>query len=642
MAARSLRLTLGTAVACAIGISPAETLTIYRLGGADIPVPEAAGRKGVDFVQLHWADANEGLFGRSSHLEIGESLTPVRLDPGVNIGPRIRELGGRVRFHDPRNGWEEEHWTLDNLMDGDYGTAFRGYHALFFPDENYPRSIWIEFGGLFPIRRVVFQPRPKFQKSRYVQTFFIGTSDGDIRKRGTRGYKHIGIFRVVDFDPVYNVTGNQIPVVDLELPDVPIAEMLFESPRGDWEIAELEIYGDGFVSRAGYVSNVFDLGGRSSLGDLTWSGSQDPGAEIQLRMRSGDDEDPNSYWRLTFRGEERTRFDRDGRLLDRFDYDRLESGEKAGIRPDRENWGYWTGPLDFDSGRSDLVGGKPRGFLQIKADFFSTGGSAGSALDFLRFEVTKPPVASEVLAEIFPREVQLGEVTTFTYKLLARIRGDDLGFDSIQINSPQAPAGVDEVRIGSKVLTPGEFDVTPYDGGSFSVHVPHVDLQGSDELIEVVFRSEVFKVGTVFSGKVYNSALPMEVRQRVTEGDADPLTEGNSLSVVQKTAGARIIRALDVSPFTPNADGVNDLLQVEYVLVNLEGDVPAALEVFNLAGVRMAGIPAGPGFSGRFSTTWDGRGEQGRLLLPGLYLMRLKVEADEATETRGSVFYVTY
>ena len=55
----------------------------------------------------------------------------------------------------------------------------------------------------------------------------------------------------------------------------------------------------------------------------------------------------------------------------------------------------------------------------------------------------------------------------------------------------------------------------------------------------------------------------MEVRQRVTPGDADPLVEDNSLSVSMTTVSPEPIQALEVSPFTPNGDGTNDVLRVE-------------------------------------------------------------------------------
>ena len=385
-----------------------------------------------------------------------------------------------------------------------------------------------------------------------------------------------------------------------------------------------------------------DLGARSSLGNLTWSGSQDEGASVDLSVRTGDDEDPNFYWRLTFRGDERSRFDVNGNELTRSSYKRLEGGEKAPISPDQENWGFWSSVPDFSAGAGDLVGDRPRQFVQIRADFNSTIGSATGRLDHVTFEVSTPPVASQVLAEITPTVAKLGQHTSFIYKLLPEMQEGDIGFDSIEINVPVAPASVDEVRIGATVLKPGEFGLTPFDGESFSVHIPRIDLQTSGELIEVAFQNEIFKVGTVFSGRVYDSQRPMEVRQRVTPGDADPLVEDNSLSVSMTTVSPETIQALKVSPFTPNGDGTNDVLRVEYSLVNLVGGAPVELQVFTLAGERVADIPVDSGTSGRFSETWDGRDGQGNMLSPGLYLLMLKVNTDDEAAVKVSSLPLVY
>ena len=99
------------------------------------------------------------------------------------------------------------------------------------------------------------------------------------------------------------------------MPRTPVRYVLFEGPentRGIWEVAEFEIYGIGPAPFWGFVSNVIDLWGPASIGPLIWSGQQDPGANIEMSMRAGDDDDPNNYWRFTFRGDERSRFDEKG------------------------------------------------------------------------------------------------------------------------------------------------------------------------------------------------------------------------------------------------------------------------------------------------------------------------------------------
>ena len=610
----------------------ADALTIHRISGRagaeELPWPDVASEPGVETVQHYWDEVDDNLFGSLFQLETEGSLVPTSLDPELNLTPLIKERGGRVRINNSYNWYEND--DLDLILDDNLETAYQGIGGDQTASQ-FLKGIWIEFGGLFPIRRVVIQPTPEFINERFLRDYIIGTNDGDTRKLGTREFRHKWRYGFLDFDLIYDVTENRTGLLDLALPDVPIAELMLEVPSGPWEIAELQIFGDGFAAKAGYVSNIIPLEANSSLGDLIWQASVDPGATLEFSVRTGDDTDPNAYWRNTFRGDERSRFDGNGKLLDRAAYGKLEGGEKGGISPDGQSWSFWTAPVDFAAGQAALVGGKPRQFVQISAEFGSTIGSAASRLDFLQFEVSSPPAATQVVAEIIPHHAPLGEITSFTYKLKAEILGDE-GFDSIRINTPLAPASVDEVRIGSTVLTRGEFELIPYNGESFGVRFPRVDRNTSGELIEVAFESEVFKVGTVFAGRVFDSEQPFEVRQRVAAGDADPLVEGNSLSVSPSTVSRGAIRAFTVSPLTPNGDGVNDDLEVAYDLVNLAGAVPVELDVFNLAGQRVAEIAVDTGTSGRFSASWDGTDGSDRLLPPGLYLLRLKVEADEETD----------
>ena len=643
-----------------MGLTHGHALTIYRIGGIELPPPEQASEPGVDFQQLRWDDVDDDKFGSTLLVKTADVLEPDRLDPNVNITPLLRSRGASIKASNGY-GWQDDP-LLDLLFDGDYETAYTGASGSFTLNcgtfatatQNSCKTIWIQFRGLFPIRRIVMQPTPDHHIDRFMSNLQIGTNNAPIdrtpktltldRLHGTREGRLSwrGNNKFVDFEVQHSIRENTTAVLDLELSDKPVSELVLAVGVGNWELAELEIYGDGYASQAGYTSNIMDLGARSSLGNLTWSGSQDEGASVDLSVRTGDDEDPNFYWRLTFRGDERSRFDVNGNELTRSSYKRLEGGEKAAISPDQENWGFWSSVPDFSAGAGDLVGDRPRQFVQIRADFNSTIGSATGRLDHVTFEVSTPPVASQVLAEITPTVATLGQHTSFIYKLLPEMQEGDIGFDSIEINVPVAPASVDEVRIGATVLKPGEFGLTPFDGESFSVHIPRVDLQTSGELIEVAFQNEIFKVGTVFSGRVYDSQRPMEVRQRVTPGDADPLVEDNSLSVSMTTVSPETIQALEVSPFTPNGDGTNDVLRVEYELVNLVGGAPVLLQVFTLAGERVADIPVDSGTSGRFSATWDGRDGQGNMLSPGLYLLMLKVNTDDEAAVKVSSLPLVY
>ena len=673
---------------CAFGVlslgipRPSSALDIYRIGGANLDAPEQCGDENVTCHFLEWDDVvDAGKFG-NAHLvaPTPDFLQPEQLDPSVNLTPLIRERGGSIRVMDQIGHWSEAP-DLDLMFDGDYETAYAGigiWFQLFCgnwdavqPDlsglpvsaierSDRCRAIWIQFGdettpSPLPINRIVMQPSQSFFNERFIPEFRLGTNDGGLGTPGTHdGHVEWRGGTRLYFDVRYDIRENTTPLLDLKLPDEPVAAILFQAQNNlPWEIAELEIYADGFASRANYTTQLIPLGcdgvdllgctpdHLSSLGELTWGGEIPEGARLDLSMRSGDDDDPNIYWRNTFRGDERTALDAAGRPLTRRAYERLEAGEKAGTSPDQQNWEFWTSPLEFEDGRADLAGDRPHAFVQLRADFSSSKAQAGARLDFLQFAVSSPPAASQVVAEIEPRQVPLAELTRFTYKLRPDIGELDLGFDTIEIETPAAPASVDEVRIGLDTLRAGEFGVEPHDGERFAVQIPRIGPVQSGDLIEVVFQSEVFKVGTVFSARVFASDRPHEVHQRVTAGDADPLADSNSLTVHPVRIGKAVIRAFRVSPFTPNGDGINDVLQVEYDLVNVAGQVPASLGVFDLSGSRIASVLLPAAGSGRFPAAWDGT-DGNNLVPPGLYLLRLEVETDRGSETALATVPVVY
>ena len=245
-----------------------------------------------------------------------------------------------------------------------------------------------------------------------------------------------------------------------------------------------------------------------------------------------------------------------------------------------------------------------------------------------------------MIGEIVPPAVGLGELSAFTYKLLPLFEVGDLGFDTVEIVTPAEPV-VDAVRIGTRTLARVAFDedvadgeyAVDYDDGHrrLIIRLSRIAQESTGELVEVDFQTAVYRVGTTFSGRVFDSERAFEVSQRVAPGDADPLVDSNSLTVRLTEVGRGSVQNLRVMPpvFTPNGDGACDDVDIVYDLVNLTGTVPVSLHVYDLAGRRFAVASSALRSSGRVTTTWDGSDGEGRLLPPGLYILRLRVEADE-------------
>jgi hypothetical protein len=621
---------------------PASGLTIYRIGGEGAPPPELEAP--FDFVQLQWSAVEAARYGSAEQIRVSEEgIVPQKLDPAVNLAPLLKSQGGQV-LSLTWIGWNPAFGRDLDMFDGDVATAFLGdgdWGGDYGVIKN--KSVVFDLGGRFLIDRIRFYPRQRFLADRFVERFLIGINDGDPLKDGTREHNFGGRGGAFDFDVAYEGVENTRALIELPMPRVPLRYLLFEAPentRGIWELAEFEIYGTGYVPAAGYLTNVIDLGSPASLGQLSWRGSQDQGAQLSLSMRSGDDEEPNTFWRYTFRGDERSRFDAAGRPLTLAAYNKLESAEKAGVTHDTEHWEFWSPAYEFGAGRAAMAASEPRRYVQFRADFASAE-AASSRLEYLEFGVSIPPVAAEALAEIVPLAAEAGVPTLFTYKIRPRLRREDLGFDSVEIDTPARPLGVEGVRLSG---APIAYEVVRLEEGGLTVRFARVGPQQTGELVEVDFRAEVFKYGTIFPGRIFDSQRPHEVHQPLSAGDADGLADSNTLTVGLTSLEAGTIRSLRVVPalFTPNGDGANDQVEVQCELLNLAGAVPVRVGIYELGGRRVGAVEGGARASGRFALQWDGRGAGGAPVPPGIYLLRLEVEADKGRAVAQAAVGLAY
>ncbi len=638
-----------------------DALTVYRLGGEDVPEPDHEGAA-FDFVQLHWEDVDADRFGDSVGMDIQPgAVAPEAMDANVNLTPTT--LDGNFHFLGWRS-WEAVQGT---------GSSYQGW-SVRMGDED-ADTYYTDYRGttyLFDLQRLVHLERIRFYTRHDdgtlitcgfswrvaatcrsggqdpVPRFLIGTNDGGPARDGARPYKPSYGSKVdpamrYDFDIAHEGPGHD--VVDLSFPSIPTRRLLFQVfGFGDlwWEVAEFEIYASGFVPFARYTSNVIDLGEALSLGELSWAGQEgeDPEARVDITMRSGDDDQPDVFWRKTFRGDEQVPFSESGALLTRPQYNRLGPGEKGNVTHDKENWLSWNAAYDFLAGRGNPNADRPRRFAQFEVAFHSTPESGGR-VDYLQFAAS-PPLVTRATAEIAPAAAAAGEVTSFTYQVRPRIEPGDPGFDGIAIDTPARIVSVEPVaRLDGAGL---DLTVTRLDEKGFALQIPRIDSNHNGMLIELTFQARVFDYDTPFAARLSDSGAPFEVPQPVTEGDADELNDSNRTRVALTTIPDQSIRSLRLSSpvFSPNGDRVNDVLQIDYELMNLSGAVPVSIAVYDLTGRQVGGVgPGGSAVSGPSSVSWDGTGDQGRLA-PGLYLLQLEVETDTGRDRAQRLVAIAY
>ena len=155
------------------------------------------------------------------------------------------------------------------------------------------------------------------------------------------------------------------------------------------------------------------------------------------------------------------------------------------------------------------------------------------------------------------------------------------------------------------------------------------------ELVHLRFKGKVLLNGTTIDVAIRDSNSP-ETWQGVDGGDATALSPGAALNI-SVPFSSRLVQDLEVgpNPFTPNADGVNDLANIRFAIGNLNQDRRIEMSIYDLGG-RRVWMETKEGF-GEQIFAWDGRTAQGQMVPPGLYLCHIEVDADSDAALQKTV-----
>jgi len=501
-------------------------------------------------------------------------IGPYQVVPETDLLPHVFETGARAWL-----SWKPVDARFELFGDGIefvtdpklWGYLSSGYFEAEPKGILKTWTIFLDLGGAFGVHRVRFYPLPedapllemllREMKKGYVphhapQWMEVGVNRGDPGDVDVSGQPLL--------TPVWSRQVEPKPTVDAHFPTRAVRTIgirtLARSPL--FNIAAIEVYGEGYVPHSSYTSHIIDLREISDIGAIRWQGEKDPDAQIRIRTRTGMDNDPNVYWRKTEDGE-LSPLDAKGKPLTWMTYMRLTKSERGGITydGDHENWSAWSGMYPFHEGEAGtrMVSPAPRRYLQIKVEM-SGKYDAHRAMDFIAFDYSRPVLAREVMGEIVPTEVRPSERTTFRYAIAPLMEEGDRGFDRLEIFTP---VRVDTVRsvVWDRVEIPVEVEILE-DPPRFIVHFPRV----TEPLmpVEVTFDASVLRYGTAFRGRVFDSTVD-EVPQWVVPGDAHPQIASSTLSVKTVLKEA-LIASFQVSPnpFTPNGDETDDETWISY------------------------------------------------------------------------------
>jgi hypothetical protein len=385
--------------------------------------------------------------------------------------------------------------------------------------------------------------------------------------------------------------------------------------------------------------------------------------------------------------------DRQKIRLTREEYIGLPVSVRRQIEPDLE---FWSSAQTANSGELvNAPSGRP--FIQVEVAFLSQSPEAATVVRNMRIEYSAPQITDQVLGEIAPAVgVVAGRDTSFVLVLKASMGAENNGFNRLQVFTPARAGNIDDMEIslgdgeilrlnnageGAGEIGEGQFRQLHTVDDQFVIGFPTIgppgDGQARDALVKIRFRSRVIDFRTSFSASVFLDSLDASVERDFTNNGilafardesvidtlalflpqrveganvvdfaaTDLLTDRNSLVVAADISAqsANLVSNFSVAPnpFTPNGDGINDEMTVIFDVQRLLTPKPVRLEVYDLNGRRLHLIERQLS-SGGYSQQWDGRDESGQIVPPGLYILRISTEADDAGEARTRLVSVAY
>ena len=218
------------------------------------------------------------------------------------------------------------------------------------------------------------------------------------------------------------------------------------------------------------------------------------------------------------------------------------------------------------------------------------------------------------------------------------------GFNAVRIVTPDQvdAASIEALEVDGTAVVPDSVQLAA-DG--FTLFLPeHLGpaSAGDSTLVALTFATRVYVHGTTLSGSVFDSRRPEMLPQSILPGDATDALNTDDLQVEWQLGGSLLgSTTVSSNPFTPNGDGLNDQLQIDYGLFQVDKAVPVSFTVYDLTG-RMVYQLTQSQDSGPQTMRWDGANDAGKRVPPGLYLWRITADTAAADYVQSGIVAVVY
>ena len=428
-----------------------------------------------------------------------------------------------------------------------------------------------------------------------------------------------------------------------------------KSDNVNWTfIGEVQVFGSGFASSGTYFSQIKDFGSVVNFGHATWQALIPPETEITVQLRSDSsevmgqtytfedtlqlnhkyimaetDQVTNTDGSVTYvRGLDYV-IDYEAGRMTRTMVSTILYGQE--IRVNYQTWATWTEPATNSEGFLFQTL-EPRQFLQYRVNF-ATFSLETPVFYEMSINYSEQPVVQRAVATVSPREVPVLKPATISYLIELTPSSDDLGIDTLKIDTPASAQVVAVMLDGNAV---NFTDLTDPKESELIIHFPNGITTTQVSILQVDFSITLFENENYFPSKIISAQTP--TNPQFVEESADRwrvvttgIPESPLVTVEAKP-----------NPLTPNGDNICDFTEISFFVAKISTSRHVKINIFNLDGDLVRHLLDIYSQAKDFLVTWDGTDDWGNLVLPGAYLYQVSVDTDSGEYMTTKTITVAY
>ena len=555
-------------------------------------------------------------------------------------------LASMVQTEDRTEHWGGRTWTSKHrdcqgcgkgsgsqaLIDQDVG--FRGWNIEASDKGNWRDSgVWsvVDFGNVFRVNRLIWMPIVSgrgpflygFQRDKQGSwpSFDFFASDGTPSNSTDSVVE--GPFH---YELLSSVANSGRYLFDFQFEPRALRLLLWRVTRPQQFHRAVQLFvfhSEGYPVQIELESADIFLGGARSMRFVEWDADLPPGTRIEVETQTG-----NGFQTIT------RYFLSNGKEVTKQAYESAKSRNRGDIVEEQvrdDTWSTYSQPHRF-SGQA-FLSPSPRQWLRARVRLISDDPAAFPTLRSLTFVANAPIITAGLTGRVFPREAFMDSLQGFRYTIApVAFNSRDTGFDRALILLPPG-GGRDAAFIGASVGGAEVAATGLLQGDSLLVELPPPLVRRDS--VAIAFSTRLSHSPTTFKAFVFNSAAGDNLQGVV------PAEFGADLVFVpEAVAGGSLIRNVEHTRLiTPNGDGANDQCELQFTVVKTER--APQVQVFTLDGQPVVEL-ASQGLPGRrVRYVWDGQ-SAGRAVPPGIYVLRIAIEADARADRAYRLVHVAY